>query len=291
VRAIIVALIGVTVVLVAMRSARRFAVVDRVPRRVNAPSRLPAPVASRVATALDAAAIDIPAEQACQVWAGVIAGSTLLAFALGGSFVAAAGGALGSAAAVPVAVFAARNRRARRVAVAVPVTVERVASELRAGGTIPTAINAIGSSDAVLAADFTRIQTRLALGAPVAEALAAWASERSAPGVDVTAGALAMCAEVGGRSADALDGLACSLRDRLAVVAEARALSAQARMSAVVVGGTPLLYIGWSAFADRRALHTLTATTAGQLCLLIGLGLEVLGAWWMRRIIVNGSVL
>ena len=55
-------------------------------------------------------------------------------------------------------------------------------------------------------------------------------------GVDASAGALALCASVGGRSADALDGLATSLRDRLAVGAEARALSSQARMSAMVVG-------------------------------------------------------
>jgi tight adherence protein B len=291
VRTVVVALIGIAVVVFAVRSARRFAVVDRVPRRSDVKSRLPAPVAHRIAEALDQAAIDVPVEQACQVWGGVVAGSAIIAFALGGSWVAGCGGALGAAAAVPIAVLAARHRRARRITAAVPGTVERVASELRAGGTIPTAISAIGTSDAVLAGDFARVQTRLALGAPIAQALEAWVGERPADGVDVAAGALAMCASVGGRSADALDGLASSLRDRLAVAAEARALSAQARMSAVVVGGTPLLYLAWSAVADRRALHTLTATAPGRLCLAVGLALEVLGAWWMRRIIANGSVL
>ena len=109
----------------------------------------------------------------------------------------------------------------------------------------------------MLAPDFARIDARLLLGAPIADALRTWARERDAPGVDVAAGALAMCATVGGRAADALDGVASSLRDRGAVVAEARALSAQARMSALVVGGTPFLYVGWSALADRQALHAL----------------------------------
>src|SRR5262249_2854444 len=154
----------------------------------------------------------------------------------------------------------------RRITVAVPPTIERVASELRAGGTIATAIAGIGAGDGVLAGDFARVETRVALGASLVDALRAWIRERDAEGVGVAGGALAMCATVGGPGADALDGLAMSLRDRLSVAAEARALSAQARLSAVVVGGTPLLYIAWSALADRGALHALTGTTAGRLC-------------------------
>ena len=151
-----------------------------------------------------------------------------------------------------MALASARGRRARLIAAAVPVTIERIASELRAGGTIATAIGGLARSDGVLATDFARIDARLLLGAPMTDALRTWARERPAPGVDVAAGALAMCATVGGRAADALDGVASSLRDRGAVVAEARALSAQARMSALVVGGMPLLYVAWSALADQR---------------------------------------
>ncbi len=96
--------------------------------------------------------------------------------------------------------------------------------------------------------------------------------ERGVAGVDASAGALAMCSTVGGRSADALDGLATSLRDRLGVAAEARALSSQARMSAFVVGGAPVVYIAWSAVVDPHALHVLTGTLFGRVCLVRGSG-------------------
>lgn len=290
-RTAVVAIGGVVGVVALTRLARRLAVVDRVPRRVTRKSRLPAPIEHRIAVALDRAAIELSVEHACQVWAGAIAASTLLALGLGGSPIAAFGGALGAFLAIPIAIGTMRHRQARRITAAVPPTIERVASELRAGGTIATAVAGIGASDGVLANDFARVETRVALGASLVDALRAWAHERDADGVDVAAGALAMCATVGGPGADALDGLATSLRDRLGVAAEARALSAQARLSAIVVGGTPLLYIAWSAVADRGALDALTATTAGRLCLLVGLALEVLGAWWMHRILVNGSAL
>ncbi len=290
-RTVVVAVVGGFGVVYTMRLARRLAVVDRVPRRSSKPSRLPQTVERRIVVALDRAAIDLSAEHACQVWAGAIVASALLALGAGGSPVAAVGGALGAFLAVPVAVGALRHRRARRITAAVPATVERVASELRAGGTIATAIAGVGASDSVLARDLARVETRVALGASLVDALRAWVRERDADGVDVAAGAFAMCATVGGPGADALDGLAASLRDRLSVAAEARALSAQARLSAFVVGGTPLLYIAWSALADRGALDALTGTTAGRLCLLVGIGLEALGGWWMHRILVNGSSL
>ncbi len=290
-RTAVIAVAGLTGVVLLVRLARRLAVVDRVPRRVPRRSHLPPAIEQRIALALDRAAIDLSVEHACQVWAGTIAASALLALGVGGSPVAAAGGVLGAFVAMPIAIGALRHRRARRITAAVPPTVERVASELRAGGTIATAVGGIGGSDSALATDFARVETRVALGASLVDALRAWARERDADGVSVAAGALAMCATVGGPGADALDGLAASLRDRLSVAAEARALSAQARMSAVVVGGTPLLYIAWSALADRGALDALTGTTAGRLCLLTGIALEAVGAWWMHRILVNGSAL
>jgi tight adherence protein B len=225
------------------------------------------------------------------VWGGVIGATALLALGLGGSLLAAVGGAAGALLAAPIAISALRHRRARRTTAAIPPMIEQIASELRAGGTIATAVAGIAAGDSVLAGDFARVEARVALGASLVDALRAWVGERDADGVDAAAGALAMCATVGGPGADALEGLAASLRDRLSVVAEARALSAQARMSAVVVGGTPLVYIAWSAFADRGALNALTGTTAGRVCLLVGLVLEGLGAWWMHRILVNGSVL
>ena len=184
-----------------------------------------------------------------------------------------------------------RHRRARLIAAAVPAMLERVASELRAGGTIATAIAALAAGDDPLAGDLARVGARVGVGATAAEALRMWSVERTAVGVDAAAGALALCTSVGGRAADALDGLATSLRERAAVAAEARALSAQARMSALVVGGAPVVFLAWSALVDPRSVHALTASGAGRACLGAGVALDALGGWWMRRIVAAGSVL
>jgi len=290
-RTVVVAVMGTVVVAIGARKARRLTVADRLPaRRARTAGMVPGRIDRRVRAALDAAVLDVSVEHALQYWGIGVVVSAILGAALGGA-AAAIVGALLAGVCAPVCLGAAHGRRSRLIAASVPITIDGIASELRAGGTIATAVTGIARGDGVLASDFARIDARLLLGSPMSEALRAWARERDAPGVDVAAGALAMCAVVGGRGADALDGVASSLRDRAAVVAEARALSAQVRMSALVVGGTPFLYIGWSALADRHALHALLGTPTGRVCIALGVGLEGLGVWWMRRILRAGSFL
>ena len=78
-------------------------------------------------------------------------------------------------------------------------------------------------------------------------------------------------------------------RDRLSVAAEARALSAQARYSAWVIGVAPVGYVVGSAAIDPRSLHALIGTGSGRACACVGIGLELLGALWMRAIVRGGE--
>jgi tight adherence protein B len=289
VRTVGVAMIGTLLCWGATRAARRFAVVDRL-RRSEARVRIPSGIHARLASVLGAAAVSKSPEEVLQSWLLATAVAALLGFGLAGATTELAAIALVLVGA-PVLVVSARGRRTRLIAAAVPNAVDRVAAELRAGGTIGTAIVGLAAGDDVLAADFARLDARMQLGSSLDVALRAWARERPVEGVDAAAGALAVCASAGGRGADALDGLASSLRDRLAIVSEAHALSAQARLSALVVGSAPIVYLAWSMLVDPHAVHALFATSIGRLCVAIGLMLEALGAWWMRRIIRAGSVL
>jgi tight adherence protein B len=284
-----IGLAGTTAAAWLARRARRYSVADRLrPVAPRGPGRAPLWLRACVAVALEDAALDVTVERALSTLAWSVVVAVVVGVAFGGPQIA-VGLALLVVLGAPLAVVSMRERGSRRIAAVVPELLERVGSELRSGGTVGTAISAVARADSPLATDMARVDTRVQLGASLVEALDAWAKERKVAGVDSSAGALAMCSSVGGRSADALDGLATSLRDRLGVAAEARAVSSQARMSAIVVGGAPVAYIAWSAVVDPQALHVLTGTAFGRVCLLLGIGLEALGAWWMRGIVRSGS--
>jgi tight adherence protein B len=284
--ALAVAAVGTGVSAWLARAARRFAVLDRLrtPERPWLPQSLRAPLLR----ALDAAAIDRTPEAMVQLW--LLA--TFLAGVVGCAFDVHVGllVALAVLGGVPAWLFVGQKRRARAVAAAVPDALERIAAELRAGGTLATAVAWLAGEGGPLAGDLTRVQSRVELGARFPEALAHWAAERRGAGIDSAAGALALAHEVGGASADALESLAASLRDRLAIAAETQSLSAQARYSALVVGLAPLGYFAFSTIVDRRVAGALLTTGPGLLCALGGIALELVGAWWMRRILASGAV-
>lgn len=285
-RTVIVAVVGTVAVFLLARAARRMSVADRL--RVAGAHPLPALLRAPLQRALDAAAVATTPEQVVEMWllATVVAG-------LVGAGIAPATGVLGALAVLsggPVVLRAAKHRGERLVAAAVPETLERIGSELRAGGTVATALAGVARSESVLGADIARVETRVRLGASLAAALRSWAYERRAFGVDVAAGALALSAALGGPAADALDGLASSLRDRQAVLAEARALSAQARYSAWVIGLAPIAYVISTAVVDVRSVHLLVGTNVGRVCMLLGVALELLGALWIRAILRAGEM-
>ena len=280
------ALIGVVATLVLARLTRRRTVGERL-QLERARRRLPRRLRARLAGALHDAGIESAPEDAVELWLTASATAALVGIALGAAVGLLSG--LGVLVGLPVALASARSRRSRLMAAAIPDALERVGAELRVGGTVPTALSALAREDGPLAADFARVETRVGLGASLPRALEAWARERSVVGVEAAAGALALSATVGGRAAGALDGLASSLRDRLAVAAEVRALSAQARYSAWVIGVAPVGYFLATAAIDPRSLHALLGTDVGRVCALLGAALEVLGALWMRAILRGGD--
>jgi len=265
-------------------AGRRAVVADRV-RSLGPRSRWRVPERARgpLGAALREADVRWTPEEACEYWAIGVAAVALLAGALSPALAVPA--VVAALAAGPAALMVARGRRERAFATGLPAALEQVAAELRGGGTVPVAVERLAGSGGAVADDLRRIHVRTQLGLPFAEALAGWPADHDAPGVRAAAGALAVAATMGGRAADAIDGLAASLRHRLDVVAEAHALSAQARLSAVVVGAAPLGYLAFSSLVDPSAVTALIDTGVGRVCLLVGLGLEALAALWIRRIV------
>jgi len=183
-----------------------------------------------------------------------------------------------------------RRRREAAISAALPDVLERVASGLRAGAAPLGALTeATGGADlpGPLAADLHGVVERAEEVGLVA-ALDRWAGERQQPAVAAAAAALGLAMSAGGPAASAIDGLASGLRDRHDAAAEVAALSAQARLSAVVVGAAPLVSLGVSLLADPRVAPTLVGTAVGRVCLLAGVALEGMGAVWMRQIVRCG---
>jgi tight adherence protein B len=247
---------------------------------------LPAPPA-RVSAALADAALPVPAAVAWTAWLATVAASSVVALAAGGPGLAAV--LLVALVVGPVLVLRSRRGRAdAMVEQALPSALEAVARSLRSGASLRQAVEEAGASarggGRALAAELSWAAAEAAQGTSLVSALEGVALRRPLPGVRLGVAALCLGAETGGAQARAVDGVAATVRERQAVAAELKALSSQARISALVIGLAPIGFGVFAAATDPRTADFMLQTPAGLLLLVAGLVLDALGWLWMQHL-------
>jgi tight adherence protein B len=185
-------------------------------------------------------------------------------------------------------VLARRHRRTRALAERrsqLPQALEELAVALRSGSSLPVALGEAGRATSdPLGPELEALALGAGRGQPLAVVLDGWTRRHDDPGTRLAATALNLANAVGVASARAVHGVAATLRERLELSAERRALGAQARTSAVVLSAAPLLFAGLLGVSDSAAGRFLLQSRAGWVCLAAGIGLDAVGAWWMARL-------
>jgi tight adherence protein B len=184
--------------------------------------------------------------------------------------------------------LARRHRRARAVAQRrsqLPSALEELAVALRSGSSLPVALGEAGRATSdPLGPELEALALGAGRGQPMAAVLDDWTWRHDDPGTRLAATALILANAVGVASARAVHGVAATLRERLELSAERRALASQARTSAVVLSAAPLLFALLLGVSDGAAGRFLLQSRAGWACLAGGIGLDAVGAWWMARL-------
>jgi Flp pilus assembly protein TadB len=162
------------------------------------------------------------------------------------------------------------------------VFLEAVASEVRGGASLRSAIvDAIGTTELDLG-----IAGRLAAAGRPMDEVAAELRVGLAVNGSVAGPALALASRAGSSVATLFDSLALRAGEAADDARERRTATAQARLSALLVGGAPTVAAAaMVAFGDRASL----ATPAGATIAVIGFGLQGAGALVVWRMVRGNS--
>jgi tight adherence protein B len=237
---------------------------------------------------LDAAAVDGDPGAWWRRWT---IGSAVLTptAALAGGAGAGALVAVASALAVPAGLHGLGHRRGQQLEASLPPLLDVTAAALRSGASLPQALAAAATRPGRLAAELDDVVVAVDRGAPLVAELDRWVLRRPLPGLRLAVTALALGADAGGPRAPAVDGVADTLRDRLALRREVTAQSAQARASALVMTAVPVVVAILAGLSDPRTGAFLFRTWPGLLCVLAGLGLDGAAGLWMLRLIRDAA--
>ena len=182
-----------------------------------------------------------------------------------------------------------QRRVRRRRDEQLPATLERLAAELRSGRTLgPALIEVAEHAAAPLGIELRAMASELRHGASVTTALQRWGdSTDGSAEAQLAASALALGSEAGGELARSVDAVAATLRERRELRAEARALATQARASAAVLILAPPAFTLLVATVEPGTLRFLIGSAPGLACLVGGVALDLIGARWMARIVAS----
>lgn len=233
---------------------------------------------------LERAGSERPASSVWSVWVVCGAAGPALALVVAGAAVA----VLVAACAVVIPVVVLHTRRHRggaRLEEGLPGALEAMARSLRSGAGLRQAVGEAAVATAgQLGRELGRVARQAGQGASLVEALEGLAARHPMPGCRLAVAALCLGVETGGAQARAVDGVAATLRDRLAVTAEVKALASQARVSAMVIGLAPLAFGAFAVTTDPRTGDFLFNTPVGIALLTTGVVLDGLGWLWMQRL-------
>jgi tight adherence protein B len=177
-------------------------------------------------------------------------------------------------------------RRPRRQVRPAPRSVadwcDAIARSLRAGSTLAGALHDVVPTDPVTAAVSAPIRLALERGRSVHDAVLR--VDRPGEDLHLALTVLSTVARVGGPAGQAIDATAATLRQR-ADDRDTRAVqAAQARLSAHVMTALPLVMLAVLMSTDGDVRSAITGPI-GATCVALGLALNGIGWWWMRRIV------
>ena len=174
------------------------------------------------------------------------------------------------------------NRRDEQLADAIGA----LTAAVRSGMSVPQAMAyAMREAGSPVRDDLTRVVAAIEVGVPLGEAIDAWAERSQSRDVQLVAGALDLHRRSGGDLPAVLDQVAATIRERVAVAREVRALTAQARLSGWILGVLPIGFFAFLWLTSRRDIEGALGTPAGLASVLLGLGLEVGAFFWIRALL------
>jgi tight adherence protein B len=167
-----------------------------------------------------------------------------------------------------------------------PDTLQLLAGSLQAGYGFMQALDTC-AKEAIepTSTEFARVLSESRLGMPVEDALEAMADRVGGEDFRWVVMAINIQRQVGGNLATLLTTVANTLREREQVRRQIKVLSAEGRLSAIILVILPFALVGYLSVVNPNYLHQLTSATIGKIAIMIALALIGIGSIWMRKII------
>ena len=198
-------------------------------------------------------------------------------------------GAISSAVVLALAVFLIQgiaSRHKTKFENQLPDTLNLLSTSLRSGYSLLQAVEAVAAeSPEPTAREFGRAMNETRLGRSPVAALKHVADRMESVDFDWAVLAISIQREVGGNLAEVLQTAADTMLQRNRLRREMKALTAEGRVSAIVLGSLPFFLFAFLFMTRRDYLQPMIDSKWGLIALGGAFGLLLIGIFWLTRIV------
>ena len=178
------------------------------------------------------------------------------------------------------------DRKRRMFADQLPDNLQVIASAMRSGQTFVGALKAVlEDAPEPSARELRRAVLDEQLGIPLADALAQVTERMRSQDFKHVAIVASLQRETGGNTAEVIELVADTVRQRIEIRRLVRSLTAQGRLSGGVLAGLPVALLLFISLINPGYVRPLYHTTMGLVALGVSMGLVVCGGFVIRKII------
>ncbi len=242
---------------------------------------------STLGSRLDAAGLSLKPAEWLLLHAGSAVGGSVVGFLFtgGNPFITAVAFAAGVV--VPwLYLGLKKGRRLKAFDSHLPDTLQLMSGSLSAGLSLTQSVDTVvreGSQP--IAGEFRRALIEARLGVQIEDALDSVAIRMDSEDFTWIVMAIRIQREVGGNLADLLLKVASTMREREYLRRQVKSLSAEGRLSAIIIGGLPPAFVLYLSVVNPTYLKPLLADVRGWMMIGIMCALMSVGGFWMSRVV------
>jgi tight adherence protein B len=179
-----------------------------------------------------------------------------------------------------------RNKRFEKFEELFPEAIDTLARAVRAGHAFTTALEMITAEvSEPVAGEFRQLFEEQKFGMPVRDALLNLTDRVPLVDVKFFVTAVMLQRETGGNLAEILDNLSYVIRERFKIQRQVRVYTAQGRLTMALLMGMPPIIVVMMMALNPSFIHPLFADPIGHTLLVLGITLQTIGYFVIRKII------
>jgi tight adherence protein B len=239
---------------------------------------------TRISQRLTGAGSALTAAEWLLLHAGVAVGGAVVGFLMGGGALAVLGLVLGAV--LPWIYLRFRHkRRLNKFNANLAQSLGLMAGGLQAGLSLPQAVDTVvREGNEPIAGEFKRALIEQRLGIDITDAMEGIGQRMESQDFTWVVMAIRIQREVGGNLAEILHTVSDTLREREYLRRQVKALSAEGRMSAWILGALPVGMFGYMLMANRKYVEPLYTTPIGWGMLIAATLLLSMGSFFMAKL-------